>query len=174
MSQERRWIPTEREIEGLLMVIKWLLTIGTLAIMGCGADSVQYPSAPTISIKKTGWMIDYIQGYDSSGIKTEKFPLHHLKCRLEAEELLPYDIEVSIEITSRAERDDGSIDEDSREHTIKMKAGRAVIGFIGDSVSEILWTSLTLSISIVPWDGSGDAPYNVGSPHTLHESWRKP
>ena len=141
--------------------------------MGCGADSVQYPGAPTISIKKTGWMSEEVGITIGSPDITEYQTWWFLKCRLEAEELLPYDLEAPIEMTSRGERDDDSIDEDSGERTMKMQVGQAVLGFTGGRLSENSWNSLTLSISIVPWDGSGYAPYNVGSPHTLHKSWRK-
>ena len=58
--------------------------------------------------------------------------------------------------TSRGERDDGSIDEDFRDRTMTMQAGRAVLGFTGARVSEKSWTSLILS-----WDNSGDTPYNA-------------
>lgn len=150
-----------------------LLTIGTLAIMGCGADSVQYPGAPAISIKKMGWTREDVETYDAAGIRKGSITIQLLRCRLEAEEPLPYDIDVTIEFTNKGEREDGSIDEDSGQSTMRMQAGRAVLGFNASSFLENFYNSLTLSISIIPWDGLGDAPYNVGNSHTLHESWRK-
>ena len=45
---------------------------------------------------------------------------------------------------------------------IRMQMGRSVDG---NRVYVRKGTSLT--VSILPWEGLGNAPYNVGSPHTL-------
>ena len=146
------------------MAIRWmLLAIGVLAIIGC--ENEQYPGAPTISIKKTSVTEGEIPVIYDSG-KRGSVKVWNLKYRLEAEEPLPYDIQVQINKTQRYEKVDGSISEDSRVHIQKMQAGRTIQG----SRYGLLEGWVDLTLSIVEWDGFGDAPYNVGSSHTLHVS----
>ena len=146
------------------MAIRWmLLAIGVLVIIGC--ENEQHPGAPTISIKKTSVTEEEMPvTYDSP--KKGSVKVWNLKYLLEAEEPLPYDIQVQINKTQRYERVDGSIYEQSWVHTQKMQEGRTIHG----SHYNLLEGWVDLTLSIVEWDGFGDAPYNVGSSHTLHVS----
>ena len=128
-----------------------LLVVGVLWIIGCGeGGSDLYPGAPIVSIRKTDFNSD--TGY--------------LKYRLEVQEPLPYNIVVKLEQTQHATKEDKEKISDTLLEpafpVIRMQMGRSVDGNL---VYVRNYTSLT--VSILPWDGLGDAPYNVGSPNSL-------
>ena len=137
------------------MMLRVLLVVAALMIIGCAEGVVQkeellYPGAPIVSIKQTDFNSD--TGY--------------LKYRLEVQEPLPYNIKVKLEQT----QDPTKEAKEKIDHVflkpqfpvIRMQMGRSVDG---NRVYVRKGTSLT--VSILPWEGLGDAPYNVGSPHTL-------
>ena len=124
-----------------------LLMLGLLALlMGCseGENNILYPGAPIVSIKKT------------------KLEDNTLFFRIEAQEPVPYDIEVRVEGTRGPDKSIGE--------SIEMRSGRSVIGtdiYLGRN-------DITLTLWIEPWHGSGDAPYNVGSPSRLTVAYDAP
>ena len=69
------------------------------AFVGCGADdtfsNIQYPNAPIISIKQTKLT------WHDKGLQ--------LQYRLEANEPLPYDIEVQIAVSGTSQSADGQV-----------------------------------------------------------------
>lgn len=137
------------------MILRVLLVVAALMIIGCTEGVVQkeellYPGAPIVSIKQTDFNSD--TGY--------------LKYRLEVQEPLPYNIMVKLEQT----QDPTKEAKEKIDHVflkpqfpvIRMQMGRSVDG---NRVYVRKGTSLT--VSILRWEGLGDAPYNVGSSHTL-------
>ena len=113
-------------------------------------EELLYPGAPIVNIKQTDFNSD--TGY--------------LKYRLEVQEPLPYNIMVKLEQTQDPTKEAREkIDHRFLEPqfpVIRMQMGRSVDG---NQVYVRKGTSLT--VSILRWEGLGDAPYNVGSPHTL-------
>lgn len=131
-----------------------LLLFGLLVLlMGCSEgerslapeqNKVLYPGAPIVSIKKT------------------KLEDGRLFFRIEAQELVPYDIEVRVE---------GTRDGDRRiNESIEMQAGRSVVG----TDISLGQNDTTVTLWIELWHGSGDAPYNVGSPSRLTVAYDAP
>ena len=131
-----------------------LLLVGLLVLlMGCSAgerslapeeNKVLYPGAPIVSIKKT------------------KLEDGRLFFRIEAQELVPYDIEVRVE---------GTRDGDRRiNESIEMRAGRSVVG----TDISLGQNDTTVTLWIELWHGIGDAPYNVGSPSRLTVAYDAP
>ena len=130
------------------------LLVGLLVLlMGCSEgerslapeeNKVLYPGAPIVSIKKT------------------KLEDGRLFFRIEAQELVPYDIEVRVE---------GTRDGDRRiNESIEMRAGRSVVG----TDISLGQNDTTVTLWIELWHGSGDAPYNVGSPSRLTVAYDAP
>ena len=167
-----------------------LLLAFPLLLASCGQESVvdteesspniEYPGAPIISIKisEVTW---HEKGVD-------------LLYRFEANEPLPYDIEVNTqgELFYQSAKDGkvapGPLTLHSHKHEnngrswshsghVHMFKDRTVLGVelagkhIIERITEgnrIVSSSLefyikSLTISIVPWEGIGDAPYNVGN-----------
>ena len=131
-----------------------LLLVGLLVLlMGCSEgerslapeeNKVLYPGAPIVSIKKT------------------KLEDGRLFFRIEAQELVPYGIEVRVEGTRGGDRRiNGSIE---------MRAGRSVVG----TDISLGQNDTTVTLWIELWHGSGDAPYNVGSPSRLTVAYDAP
>ena len=134
--------------------LEMLLLVGLLVLlMGCSEgerslapeeNKVLYPGAPIVSIKKT------------------KLEDGRLFFRIEAQELVPYDIEVRVE---------GTRDGDRRiNESIEMRAGRSVVG----TDISLGQNDTTVTLWIELWHGSGDAPYNVGSPSRLTVAYDAP
>ena len=147
--------------------MKWILTVLlAVALLGCGADSTsvedssdiwsaKYPGAPTISIHQTS--VDW--DANIRGIPAE--PGARINYRLEAQDSLPYNIEVNltIELIGMTEADDNK----EFDFSEKMQVGRMILG-------ESRWTGgkyKAITVWIMPWGGLGDAPYNVGSPRII-------
>ena len=141
-----------------LVVFFLLISLG----LGCNADDplipeavdpfedVTYPGAPIISIRKTS-----------------EDPLI---LRLEAKESLPYDIKVKLVFKGTFKEVSGQIN--ALTFRINMQTGRQVRGFSPRrNVANIKkfrnFTLDSLIYSILEWEGIGDAPYNVGNPHTV-------
>ena len=152
-----------------LVVFSLLISLG----LGCNADDplipkdVTYPGAPVISIRKTS---------DDP-----------LILRLEAKEPLPYDIEVRLEglgTFSDLPKDFDLVKKDPpgqirRGRRVGMQMGRQVLGikhYRNDFRLSVTSTGPdpdkryfphSVTYSILEWEGIGDAPYNVGNPHTV-------
>ena len=136
-------------------MLRVLLVVAALMIIGCTEGEVSkeellYPGAPLVNIKQTDFNSD--TGY--------------LKYRLEVQEPLPYDIRVKLEQT----QDPTKQAKEKIDHVllkpqfpvIRMQMGRSV-----DGNRAYVRKDTSLTLSILPWEGLGYAPYNVGFPHTL-------
>ena len=148
------------------MILRVLLVVAASLIIGCAGlmqkEELLYPHAPVVSIKKTGEAVRAIGYRPFSHLPdTETVATKVLLYRLEVREPLPYDIAVRLENKQH---------ESSGEYTtisiIRMHEGHSVRG-LEVPIGEL--NSLTLSI--LPWNGLGESPYNVGDPGTLTERY---
>ena len=143
------------------VMILCVLLVGALAIIGCTAgEDLVYAGAPVVSIKTTDANAeDFIQVFTDDSVVEHTVSIW--KYRLEAQKPLPYDITVKLKATRY------SIDPASSPTEffvdIKMQEGRSVIG----EQTIIPKQTSILILSIMPWDGLGDAAYNVGSPNSI-------
>ena len=150
------------------MILRVLLVVAALMIIGCTGlmqkEELLYPNAPVVSIKKTGETVREEEYIKSTHRPTdaETVTIKYLLYRLEGREPLPYDIAVRLE-----DKRYGSSGESAAGVTIiRMHEGRSVRG-LEVPIGEL--NSLTLSI--LPWNGLGESPYNVGDPGTLTERY---
>ena len=171
-----------------------LLLALLLLLASCGQENVvdtkedlpniEYPGAPIISIK-----ISEVTWHERG---------MNLLYRFEANEPLPYDIEVDTEgklfyqsakdgtvtpgpLTLHEHKHENSGRSWSHSGHVHMFKDRTVLGveLAGKHIIEkivegntIVSSSLefyikSLTISIAPWEGIGDAPYNVGNPSSI-------
>ena len=150
-----------------------LLGVGSLVIIGCTRtdqsvspespelEKIAYPGAPIISIQKTSvaWEVRDSTTHDASGnlVKETFKDAALIRYLLEAQEPLPYDIEVDLNIKL------SGTDVLEDDFDTEMQAGRTVrgTGVSRDGKYD------TATLSILPWDRRGDAPYNIGSPKSF-------
>ena len=146
-------------IKGVMVLC--VLLVGALAIIGCTAgEDLVYAGAPVVSIKTTDSNAeDFIQVFIDDSVVEHTVSVW--KYRLEAQESLSYDITVNLKATHYSTDPANSPTESFVD--IKMKEGRSVVG----EQTIIPKKTSILILSIMPWDGLGDAAYNVGSPNSI-------
>ena len=159
----------------VLMLISYLFIFW----IGCGADEevkgipdgnttkdledshpvIIYPGAPIITIEQTAF-----NGWDG-----KNDPMLHY--RLKAKEPLPYDIKIRLSILHSYTvegwlyEDVNASDERGVDEIVEMRKGRFTYeALIGGGSDKRIQNRI---IEILPWQGPGDDPYNVGIPSRL-------